>query len=232
LNIYVIMAHTIKKYKEGVFPMMEFSLWKNLKKRLRRKRRPVWMLGVIMFCLLAGWLFVTNDNEVSAASEPNVNQTSVIRMLEQQDGLLSVELRLIYVCGEESKTLGRMRGKDVVQLVQAHPEWKVMLNQEQSTVQFEERIEDLSEHCKANAYMGVDKKGNLTLYDGAPKKEKVVRTFFQLDVRYMESSLPQDKLDQLTRGIRISDMDEYNSVLSTYSDYAIEQNQKVMKPAY
>lgn len=48
----------------------------------------------------------------------------------------------------------------------------------------------------------------------------------------MESSLPQDKLDQLTKGIRITDMEEYNSVLSTYSDYAIEQNQKVMNPAY
>jgi len=212
--------------------MMEFSLWKNLKKRLRRKRRPVWMLGVIIFCLLTGWLLVTNEVEVSAAPEPSVNQTSVIRALEKLDGQTSVELRRIYVCGEESKTLGRMMSKDIVQLVLAHPEWKAMLNQEQSTIQFEERIEDLSEHCKANAYMGVDKKGNLSLFDGAPKKEKVVRTFFQLDVRYMESSLPQDKLDQLTRGIRISDMDEYNSVLSTYSDYAIEQNQKAMKPAY
>jgi forespore regulator of the sigma-K checkpoint len=107
-----------------------------------------------------------------------------------------------------------------------------VVDKEQSMVYFEQSIEDMSEHCKANAYMGVDKKGNLTLFDGVPKKEKVVRTFFQLDVRYMESSLPQDKLDQLAKGIRISDMDEYNSVLSTYSDFAVEQNQKVMKPAY
>lgn len=212
--------------------MMEFSLWKNLKKRLKRKRRPVWMLGVIMFCLLAGWLFNANKNVVTAAPNPSANQTSVIQELEKLDGALSTKLRLVYVCGEESKLLGQLMSKEIVQLVLAHPEWKVMLNQEQGTVQFEERIEDLSEHCKANAYMGVDKKGNLTLYDGAPKKEKVVRTFFQLDVRYMESSLPQDKLDQLTRGIRITDMEEYNSVLSTYSDYAIEQNQKVMNPAY
>ncbi|MGO4693346.1 BofC C-terminal domain-containing protein [Paenibacillus sp. FSL K6-3182] len=212
--------------------MMEFSLWKNLKKRLKRKRRPVWMLGVIMFCLLAGWLFIANKNVVTAAPKPSANQTSVIQELEKLDGALSAKLRLVYVCGEESKLLGQLMSKEIVQLVLAHPEWKVMLNQEQGTVQFEERIEDLSEHCKANAYMGVDKKGNLTLYDGAPKKEKVVRTFFQLDVRYMESSLPQDKLDQLTKGIRITDMEEYNSVLSTYSDYAIEQNQKVMNPAY
>jgi len=212
--------------------MMEFSLWKNLKKRLKRKRRPVWMLGVIMFCLLAGWLFIANKNVVSAAPKPSANHTSVIRELEKLDGALSAKLRLVFVCGEESKMLGQLKSKEIVQLVLAHPEWKVMLNQEQGTVTFEERIEDLSEHCKANAYMGVDKKGNLTLYDGAPKKEKVVRTFFQLDVRYMESSLPQDKLDQLTKGIRITDMEEYNSVLSTYSDYAIEQNQKVMNPAY
>lgn len=48
----------------------------------------------------------------------------------------------------------------------------------------------------------------------------------------MESSLPQDKVDRLSEGIKITDMDEYNSVLSTYSDFAMPANQKVMKPTY
>jgi forespore regulator of the sigma-K checkpoint len=231
LNIYVTLAHTIKKYNEGVFPMMEFSLWKNLKKRLRNKRRPMWSLGAILLSLFAGSLALNTEN-VLAAPNPAEHQSSIVNTLKRQNGPLSVKLHQVYVCGEESKPLGRMMSNQIIELLQAHPEWQAVVDKEQSTVYFEQSIEDMSEHCKANAYMGVDKKGNLTLFDGVPKKEKVVRTFFQLDVRYMESSLPQDKLDQLAKGIRISDMDEYNSVLSTYSDFAVEQNQKVMKPAY
>ncbi len=230
MNIYVILAHTIKKYEEGVFPMMPFTLWKNLKKRLRSKRRPMWTLGAILFSLLACWLAAAQAE--IAAAKPAEQQSTFIKTMEKQAGPLSVKLHRVFVCGEEAKPLGRMMSKQIVQLMLVHPEWKAVLDQEQGTVHFEQHIEDLSEHCKANAYMGVDKNGNLTLYDGVPKKEKVVRTFFQLDVRYMESSLPQDKLDQLTKGIRISDIEEYNSVLSTFSDYAVEQNQKVMKPAY
>lgn len=213
--------------------MTEFSLWKNLKKRLRRKRRPLWMLGCIMFCLLVGWCSVPYSGTVYAETpKPIKNNQSLISTLEQKQGPLSVKLHQVYVCGEETKLLGRMMTKQIAKLLLVHPEWTATMDNDQGTILIEERIDDLSEHCKANAYMGVDKKGNLTLYDGVPKKEKVVRTFFQLDVRYMESSLPKDKLDELSRGIRISDIDEYNSVLSTYSDYAMEQNEKVMKPAY
>ncbi|CAM4130464.1 BofC C-terminal domain-containing protein [Paenibacillus alkaliterrae] len=212
--------------------MMAFSLWKNLKKRLRRKRRPMWMLGSIMLGLFAGSLYLVQSDKAFAGSSEPTGHDAMIQTLEQQSGTLSVNLHRIYVCGDEIKPLGHMMGKQIVQLLMQHPEWKAMHGKERNTIVFEQQIEDLSEHCKANAYMGVDKEGKLTLYDGVPKKEKVVRTFFQLDVNYMESSLPQDKLDQLAKGIRISDIDEYNSVLSTYSDYAIEPNEKVMKPAY
>lgn len=212
--------------------MMLFNLWKNFKKRLRSKRRPMWTLGSIILSLLVGWLALARIESVTAAAKPIEHQSSINQMLEKHTEPLSVELHRVYVCGEEAQPLGRMMSKQIMQLLLVHPEWKAMLDKEQSTIHLEQHIEDLSEHCKANAYMGVDKKGNLTLYDGVPKKEKVVRTFFQLDVRYMESSLPQDKLEQLAEGIRISDMEEYNSVLSTFSDYAIEQTQKVMKPAY
>ncbi|MBD2870432.1 BofC C-terminal domain-containing protein [Paenibacillus arenilitoris] len=212
--------------------MMEFSLWKNLKKRLRRKRRPMWMLGCTLLGLFAGALYPPYAGNVSAAAAETPEKGGLIRSLEQLNKPVSVKLHRVYLCGNELKPLGRMTGNQVARLHRAHPDWRAQLDIGQSTVLFEQQVDDLSEHCKANAYFGVDKDGNLTLYDGAPKKEKVVRTFFQLDVRYMESSLPQDKLDELAGGIRVSDIDEYNSVLSTYSDYAIEKNEKVMTPAY
>nr|WP_246427575.1 BofC C-terminal domain-containing protein [Paenibacillus phyllosphaerae] len=93
-------------------------------------------------------------------------------------------------------------------------------------------IDDLSDACKESATFGVDKSGNLSLFDGPPKKEKVLRTFFQLDVNFMESSLPKEQVEQLTTGIRVTDKDEYNSVLSTFSDYAVGRSERVMKSTY
>lgn len=212
--------------------MMEFSLWKNLRKRLRRKRRPMWMLGCMLLSLLIVWLLQINSQEAMAASPNEMSRSLTVQELKKQKEPLAVKLHRVYVCGDEHKPMGFMMADQLLELMLVHPEWKAMIGAQKNTVFLEEKVEDLSVHCKANAYMGLDKEGNLTLYDGVPKKEKVVRTFFQLDVDYMESSLPQEKLDQLAKGIRISDMDEYNSVLSTYSDYAKELNQKVMKPSY
>ncbi len=48
----------------------------------------------------------------------------------------------------------------------------------------------------------------------------------------MESNLPKEQVDDLMNGIRITDKDAYNSVLSTFSDYAVEKSEKVMKRTY
>ncbi|MCA0755256.1 BofC C-terminal domain-containing protein [Paenibacillus sp. N4] len=213
--------------------MMEFSLWKNIKKRIRRGRRPMWTLGGVLAILYASLLWPGAAGHLQAAEAPlPAAGSGLLEELKEADSPLTVMLRRIYVCGEEDKPLGIMTGKQVAGLLEQNPDWKAARGTDVDRVVLEQQIDDLSAYCKANAYIGVDKEGNLTLYDGVPKKEKVVRTFFQLDVNYMESNLPQDKLDQLAKGIRVSDIDEYNSVLSTYSDYAVEKNEKVMNPAY
>ncbi len=222
--------------------MMAFSLWKNLKKHLRRKRRPTWSLGGLIPVLTIIGCLTGTPQHANADYEPNFAERQAlaeeegderrkqIAGLERQSAPLTVKLHRIYVCGEETKPLGRISGKQLASLLRSHPDWTVRRDETPQTLIIEQQIDDLSEQCKANAYIGVDKAGRLSLYDGLPKKEKVVKTFFQLDVQYMESSLPQDKLDRLVKGIRISDMEALNSVMSTYSDFAIEPNEKVMKP--
>ncbi|MCM3630106.1 BofC C-terminal domain-containing protein [Paenibacillus glycanilyticus] len=213
--------------------MMKFSLWKQLKKRLRRGRRPMWTLGSFLIGL-AAVLHSTPAaaSGVGAVSEPGEGNPGLIRILQEHEEPLAVQLHRRYICGEETKPFGQMTSAEVIRILMSHPEWTAMLSQDGQTVLLEEKIEDFSQSCKGNVYIGLDKQGYLSLFEGAPKKEKVVKTFFQLDVRYMESSLPQDKVDRLSEGIKISDMDEYNSVLSTYSDFAMPANQKVMKPTY
>jgi forespore regulator of the sigma-K checkpoint len=86
-----------------------------------------------------------------------------------------------------------------------------------------EQIDDLSPGCKDTAYFGLDKEDNLSLFDGVPSDKKVIRTFFQLNMGFLESSLQMEAIEELRQGIRVTDMLEYNSVLSTFSEFAVEQ---------
>ncbi|GBG08733.1 hypothetical protein B1748_03635 [Paenibacillus sp. MY03] len=200
--------------------MMTFSLWKQVKKRIRRNRRPIWKLGgLVLFVSLA---VMPQHASASFASEATLDEPSVSRMLQDRNAPVQVMLHRLYVCGEETEPLGLMKPETIIKLLSQHPEWRTSLDEDGQTLRVMQQIDDLSAECKSNAYFGVDRNGNFSLFDGEPSNEKVMRTFFQLDVRFMESSLPKDQLDQLSDGIRVSDIDEYNSVLSTYSDYAME----------
>ncbi|GGG20185.1 BofC C-terminal domain-containing protein [Paenibacillus abyssi] len=209
---------------------MEFSLWKQLKRRLRR-RRPLWTLGSFMICLFAG-IFIANQTAASAAVLAEPLKSDLIETLAEQTKPLPVVLQRVYVCGEEIRPLGTMDTRSIIELLRTHPEWSANMDKN-GEVKLVEQVNDLSEACKQNSFFSLDKLGNLSLFEGPPKKEKVIRTFFQLDVHYMESSLPKKQLEALTRGIRITDIAEYNSVISTFSEFALEpSSEKVMLPSY
>lgn len=82
---------------------------------------------------------------------------------------------------------------------------------------------DVCPTCEDQVYVGLDDHDFLTLFDGNPSSGKIVHRLFQLDIESIENSLPVGTLDQLMIGIQISDNEEYNSVLSSFSEYAIEE---------
>ncbi|MHA7964091.1 BofC C-terminal domain-containing protein [Paenibacillus sp. CAU 1782] len=253
--------------------MMTFHPWRQLKKRLRRGRRPLWSLGGlaarvspanmwIIAAASAAWLTalplaggvvfaapegsahaisangisasVPADNTGAALAEGGVTATAPaehppysvsgkLHELKQKGDQAEVVLHVIYVCGEETESLGSLHPDEVVSLLSLHPGWTASMEPDGARVRLEKRVNDLSPHCKSHAYFGIDRNGHFSLYDGEPKDDKVMRTFFQLDIQYLESSLPAGQFEQLSRGIRVCDIEEYNSVLSTFSDYAIDE---------
>ncbi|MDF2722999.1 MAG: bypass of forespore [Paenibacillus sp.] len=220
------------------------SFFKQLKKRLRQKRR--WLsLGFFIVAVAVGLIVVqwtrspASGRDAWSALTPTDPQAAMDRPMSMQDrialgqiaetgGMRDVYIRKVYVCGEESLLLGRMEANEVLSMSAEHPTWQVELADD-GVVTFVEQIDDLSPACKHNAYFGVDKTGNLSLFEGPPDDEKVIRTFFQLNIGYLESSLQPETIDQLKQGIRVLDMEEYNSVLSTFSEFAIEETEHVMK---
>ncbi|WP_068615816.1 BofC C-terminal domain-containing protein [Paenibacillus tuaregi] len=225
--------------------MSIFRIKRIFKRRWKRWRRAIWTVSACCLVACLAWLgmllsdkleqAMTREEPAALATLGNLSTISMEttspdfeRALTEMKGSRTVHLNKIYTCGEESQILGRMESAEIIDLLNKHPEWKGRVDAE-GTVWLDHHIDDLSDICKRSGYIGLDRNGNLSLFEGPPKEEKVMRTFFQMDIEFMESALPEDVIRQVKQGIRIQDVEEYNSVLSTFSDYAVEASQKVMQ---
>lgn len=229
--------------------MIVLSFWnqlkKELKKRLRWKRRWIHLAGILLILgTLSVWSFMRDSSPSQKGTDEQQDQMvfgrqvtehaqpeeEVVKMVNAIEGQREVFTKKSYVCGEELQRVGLMDSVQILHFYKEHPAMTVSLA-DNGTVYFTEQVEDLSPECKSNAYFGLDEQGNLSLFEGLPGSEhrNVIRTFFQLNIEYLESSLPRETVKQLYKGIQVSDLDEYNSVLSTFSDYAVEETEKVMR---
>lgn len=231
--------------------MSILGFWNQLKKQIKNKlrsRRGLLNLALLlmMFGLTAGgFLLLQNQVRPAAGTEVMQDNTVFMSISEEQmhtqpeEEVVSLILSIsaerevyskkAYICGEEVERLGMMDSETILKYYRNHPHVTVTLG-DQGTVIFTEQVQDLSPQCKESAYIGLDEDGNLSLFDGLPSQDNpAVRTFFQLDIKYLESSLPRETVEQLYQGIRVFDMEEYNSVLSTFSDFALDRSERVMQ---
>ena len=202
---------------------MGFSnLLKQLRKQLRSKKRWLSLGSVLVLAYAAS----TGATSASASAIPGADP-ELLQAVSQSRDLFQVSVKRTFICGEENQVLGSLSKEAVLRYAGEHPEYRLTLENGNRLV-FTQTVDDLSPHCKKNAYFGLDRKGNLTMFDGVPDEDRVIRTFFQLDVEQMKSSLPVGVWSQLVDGIRVADMSEFNSVLSTFSDYASSSDNRVM----
>ncbi|WP_248927376.1 BofC C-terminal domain-containing protein [Paenibacillus hamazuiensis] len=223
---------------------MMFRGWlKQLKKKLRMRRRTLaFGLIVLLLCAVSAvvyrngsvdWTSYDADRKdqsvfshIQARQTPNESEEQ-LALIQQGKESRETFYKKSYVCGEEISSLGTMSPEEISNYYKEHPQLEVSLDAS-GKVYVVEKIDDLSPQCKDTAYFGLDDKGNLSLFNGVPGKENVIRTFFQLNISHLESSLPHDTVKQLYSGIRVKDLEEYNSVISTFSDYAVEETEKAM----
>lgn len=132
-------------------------------------------------------------------------------------GPLEVILRRHYVCGEvlEERTLVTATAETVRK---RYSDWEVVEQTDHRLV-LRKEVEDLAPQCKANGFFGITDEGLMTLFYGPPDEGNVIRTFYQLDLERLESSLPKEVARQLREGIRVSSVTEFHSVLSTYAEF-------------
>ncbi|WNR45866.1 BofC C-terminal domain-containing protein [Paenibacillus roseipurpureus] len=210
---------------------------KQLKRRLRWKRSWLmpWIFILVVFA--AYYIYTMNDDlgDHNQKGPRGAIQATLARVVPKEDTHLQEAVKLLqtisdrresyllksYVCGEERSPLGSLTSKELLGLQKQHPDWKLSIEPAGAVI-FTEQIDDLSPDCKEHAVFGIDGSSNLSLFNGLPANKQIIRTFFQLNIQQLESSLPRETIAQLHEGIKVSDIEEYNSVLSTFSDYAIE----------
>lgn len=172
----------------------------------------------------------------AASDSADKARAELISYLQEHEVEQSVEVYRIYVCGEEKQSYGKLTSTQILELLEQQPNWQVdeygsnygaasVSNSSEEVIVFYEYIEDLSERCKQSAYIGLDAMDHLTLFEGSPAEEQVIRTFFQIDIEHLKSSLPEEAIESLYNGIRIRDYAQYNSVISTFSQYAVEKSE-------
>lgn len=215
------------------------------KKRLKRNKRLAWSLGIWAAAVLtaaAGLAAVKASIERAERSTgamtgdkavwlderssllsfegPDSERGRAISALAGIEGKVEVVLRRMYVCGEEIRRLGSFSSSEAMDLLKTHREWTATL-QDADRLVMRESVDDLSASCKASARIGLDRGGNLSLFDGPVKKDKVIRTFFHMDVKALESGLSPEELRNLREGMPVGEgADDYHRVVSRLGAYA------------
>lgn len=129
-----------------------------------------------------------------------------------------------YLCGvrdEEHKPVTLDRLPDVMV---DYKGWEIV-SADSTKMILLKREHDLSPACKENGHFGISEDGMLTLFHGLPKEQEVVQAFYRINTAKMEASLSKEEVDSLKRGIRIRDLAEYNSVLSTYGEFQLSEEE-------
>jgi forespore regulator of the sigma-K checkpoint len=215
----------LEKNRKKAIYMSFASLIKQLKKQLKSGKRRL-TLGLVLLTLGGIYVGMTQQNttkSIETIGIPETKQLEVLDQINKSGNAHRVFTQKVFVCGQELTEIGKLSSTQINQYYKEHPQDQVKLNSE-GQVYFIEQVQDLSAACKHNAFFGIDKNGSLSLFEGHPNDKQIIRTFFQLNVEHLKTSLPQGTYNQLKQGIPISDLAEYNSVLSTFSDYAVEVN--------
>jgi forespore regulator of the sigma-K checkpoint len=218
------------------------GLLKELKKIFRRRRKLGLNFAFLVIVIGAAGLAILPEQTDSAdqvrmdrlrdkAVEAWVDSPSdaekrdeLAVYLQSHEVKRNVDVYTIYICGEEKQSYGQLTSAQILDLMNQHEKWLVD-EIDDRTITFYEYVEDLSEQCKQSAYIGIDTMDHLTLFEGLPSADNAIRTFFQIDVESLKTSLPQETIDSLYNGIRVRDMAEYYNVISTFSQFAVDDSE-------
>ncbi len=171
--------------------------------------RPKWLL------ILAGIIFGSNFIVYETVKNREIAADQAVPAVSSP---VQVVLTRTYLCGIKDQESKQLTNETFDQVLNLFSGWEIVSVQ-QGKIELAKQENDISPECKKNGYFGITPEGMLTLFHGLPEQNKVIQTFYQINTARMEASLPQQELEQLRKGIKVNDVAEYNSILSTYGEF-------------
>jgi forespore regulator of the sigma-K checkpoint len=131
---------------------------------------------------------------------------------------LTIILERIYLDGEMSEEVVLDTYWSIENFWAKYDQWQ-LVDIDESTMVFRKQVDDISPLLKANGYFGITDDGVLTIYNGRPDPSRIIQSFFQIDVKKLESK----KQEELIQGIPIKTRDRYVEVLETFKPYSMQE---------
>lgn len=190
----------------------------------RTNKSPGFILGFVSalaIALILGltWFMMNTSNSRKPGLEASLSGRADMLQAVFAQQEVNLTLQKTYVCGTEAEEKVTKMVPSLDQIYLDYQDWELVSQQDNHFV-FKKWVHDLAPICREKGYFGLTEDGILTLFEGPPTEERVIQTFFHIDTNKLESTLPQNDLALLKKGIRIHDLAEYNSILSTYGEYA------------
>jgi len=197
---------------------------KRLVKGFNRIMNKKWMIvaswAFALAAGLVGGIVLAQSSGKESAALTELLAGGPNRSMQAMGNSYEFVLTRSYLCGvrdEERKPVSRNHIADSMADYQG---WEIVAA-DAAKVILMKREHDISPECKENGHFGLSADGMLTLFHGLPADQEVVQTFYRINTAKMEASLPKEEVESLKRGIRVHDLAEYNSVLSTYGEFQL-----------
>lgn len=170
----------------------------------------------VMLLVSSGYVFGFQAYESARAQK----KTSVINVHEGDKALpktVQVCLKRVYLGGQTMVDVKPVTIWSMEDFRSRYSGWQ-LVEKDTDRIVFQKKIHDLSPLLKASGYFGISPDGILTIYKGKPHEDKAIHSFFQIDMKKLESGMQQE----LQRGIPIHSTDHYERVLKTLKQYAVK----------
>ncbi|WP_445490164.1 BofC C-terminal domain-containing protein [Niallia sp. 03133] len=167
------------------------------------------LLFSTVFLLLVSFLAL--ENRASYANS---------RSDEEHPARVDVVLKRIYLDGEISEESLEETVWSMEDFWSKYDSWQLE-NLEKNKLVFKQEVDDISPLLKTNGYFGITDKGILTIYNGKPEYSQIIQSFFQIDLKKLESNEQKN----LQKGIPIKTKDRYVKVLESFKQYTLENQE-------
>jgi forespore regulator of the sigma-K checkpoint len=131
---------------------------------------------------------------------------------------VKVILERVYLDGEISEEVIQETCWSKENFWAKYDQWR-LIEMDASTMVFRKHIDDISPLLKTNGYFGISEDGVLTIFNGRPDQLRIIQSFFQIDIKKLESK----KQEELLQGIPIKTKDRFVEVLESFKQYSIKE---------